>query len=286
MQDWLAIFLHSIFLFFITLALVRAMGKRQPARMAPFRFVNYVVVAVLTALIATDIITNPVFSLLALGVWTLLPIALDFLAMKSKWIHDWLDGEETVLIKRGKILGQNMMKAGMTGAELLRELRSKNAFNVADVEFAVMEPAGDINVFLKSDKKPLTAHDLGIKVSPQAEPQTVIMDGNILNDSLADLGLNREWLHTQLESLGVSLENVFLGQADSSGDLYVDLFDDQLQAPRPKTRELIYANLERCHADLMKYALETPNQDAKNMYGQNAEKLQRLMQRLKPYLLH
>lgn len=286
MQAWLVILLRSIFLFFITLVLVRVMGKRQPARMTAFRFVNYVVIAILTALIATNIITKLAFGLLALGVWTLFPVALDYLAIKSKWIHDWLDGKETVLIKQGKIQEQNMMKERLTGTELLRELRSKNVFNVADVEFAVMEPTGDINVFLKSDKKPLTAHDLGKKVSPQTEPQTIIMDGNILNDSLANLGLNREWLNSQLASLGVSLDNVFLGQVDASGDLYVDLFDDQIQVPKPKTKELIYANLEKCHADLMKYGLETKNQDAQNMYGQNAEKLQQLLQKLKPYLLH
>ena len=167
----------------------------------------------------------------------------------------------------------------------MRELRSKNAFNLSDVEFAVMETTGDINVLLKSDRKPVTPHDLEAKVAPQTEPQTVILDGNILDEPLAIMGLNREWLKLQLEKLGVSLINVFIGQVDSYGDLYLDLFDDAVQLPQPKVKEMLYANLMKVQADLMTFALETQNQDAKTMYSNNASKLKQVLEKLKPYLL-
>jgi len=205
--------------------------------------------------------------------------------MKSKWFHDLIHGKETVLIKHGKIMEENLQKERLTGEELLRELRYKDAFNLADVEFAVLENTGDINVFLKSDKKPVTPHDLSIKVAPQAEPQTVILDGNILNEPLASLGLNREWLCIQLENMGVSLDNVFLGQVDSSGDLYLDLFDDAIELPQPKVKEMVYANIEKSQANLMTFALETEDKEAKAMYTKNAEKLKELMEKLEPYLL-
>ena len=96
----------------------------------------------------------------------------------------------------------NLFRARLSGEELLRELRSKNAFNLSDVEFAVMETTGDIIVLLKSDRKPVTPHDLEQKVAPQTEPQTVILDGNMLDEPLANMGLNREWLKMQLEKLG------------------------------------------------------------------------------------
>jgi uncharacterized membrane protein YcaP (DUF421 family) len=38
----------------------------------------------------------------------------------------------------------------MTGEDLLAELRSKNIFNLTDVEFAVMETNGELNGYLKS----------------------------------------------------------------------------------------------------------------------------------------
>jgi uncharacterized membrane protein YcaP (DUF421 family) len=261
------------------------MGKRQPARMTPFNYVSYGVIAIITTLIIFNVVKNIIIGYMALVAWALLSIFLDLASMKSKWVHDWVNGKPTILIRQGKIMEENLAQVRLTGEELLRELRSKNAFRVADVEFALMESTGAINVMLKSDNKPLTPRDLGQKVSPQSEPQTVILDGNIINESLANMGLNKEWLETQLAGIGITLDNVFIGQVDTMGDLYVDLYSDNIQIPQPKVKELLYANLEKCHADLTTYALQTTEKETSAMYSANAEKLQQLLERLEPYLI-
>lgn len=148
-----------------------------------------------------------------------------------------------------------------------------------------METNGDINVNLKADKKPVTSYDLGKKVAPKTEPQTVILDGNILNEGLTNAGLNHGWLTTQLEIKGVSLENVFLGQVDSSGDLYIDLFDDMIQVPKNEIKEMLYASLQKSQSDLMSFSLDTDNKDAKNTYLKNSKKLEQILAKLEPYLL-
>lgn len=285
MQVWLIILLRSLLMFILIFIGVRLMGKRQPVRMNAFNLTIYMVIALIAALTALNIITNLVFGIIALSVWIFLPVAFDYMALKSKWIHDLLNGKETILIKQGKIMEANLFKARLTGEELLRELRSKNTFNLSDVEFAVMETTGDINVLLKAGRKPVTPHDLGQKVTPQTESQTVILDGNIFDEPLAIMGLNRAWLKLQLDKMGVSLTNVFIGQVDSYGDLYVDLFDDAVILPQPKVKEILYANLEKCQADLTTFALETQNPEAKTMYNRNAEKLKLLLITLEPYLL-
>ncbi len=180
---------------------------------------------------------------------------------------------------------ENLKQVRLSGEDLLKELRLKNAFSLADVEFAVLETTGDINVLLKSDKKPVTAYDLGYKVNPQAEPQTVILDGNVLNEPLSKMALNSSWLKTQLESSGVAIDNVFIGQVNSSGELYLDLFDDSIQMPQGKVKELIYANLEKSQADLTVFSREVEDTDAKEMYSRNTERLEKLMRKLKPHLL-
>ncbi|WP_432662939.1 DUF421 domain-containing protein [Wukongibacter baidiensis] len=285
MNDWIEILLRSTFLFFLVLILVRIMGKRQIARMTPFHFVSYSVIGILAALISANIIKNIAFGFIALGVWILFSIALDYLSLRSKVIHDLVNGRETILVKQGKVMEENLKDLRLTGEELLKELRFKNVFNLADVEFAVMEPTGEMNVLLKSEKTPVTPYDLGKKVSPRSAPQTVILDGNIIDESLSNMGLNQRWLNTQLEGMGISLDNVFIGQVDSSGDLYVDLFDDSIQIPEPKVKEMLYANLEKSQADLLTFSLETENEQAKSMYATDAEKLQKILEKLKPYLL-
>lgn len=285
MPQALVILLRSLLMFLITFVLARILGKRQPSRMTSFGFVAYVVLAVMTVLISLNIVTNLLFGLIALAVWVLLPVALDYLAIKSKWLHDVYYGRETILVKQGKVMEENLIQARWTAEELLRELRSKNVFSVSDVEFAVLEATGDVSVLPRSDKKPVSAHDLGQKIAPQSEPQTVILDGNILDEPLASMGLNRQWLNTQLEKQGLSLDNVYIGQVNSVGEIYFDLFDDAIQVPAPKVRETVYASLEQVQANLAAYALETQDEGAKFMYAGNAAKLADILRRLEPFLL-
>lgn len=286
MKDWIEVLIRSIALFFLTLAFIRIMGKKQIVRMTPFQFVNYAVIAILAALISANLIKNLAFGFIALGVWTLFPIALDYLCIKSKWSHDLIHGKETILVKHGKVMEENLIQLRLTGEELLRDLRFKNVFNLADVEFAIMESTGEMNVLLKSDKKPVTPHDLGKKVALQSEPQTVILDGTILDEPLSTMGLNQGWLKTQLKAQGVSLHNVFIAQVDSSGDLYIDLFDDGIQIQQPQVKEILYANLEKSQADFLSFALETEDEKAKDMYSKDATKLQEVLEKIEPYLLH
>jgi len=246
---------------------------------------SYIVLAIVATLMSLNLI-DLISGFIVLLTWLALPIALDYLAIKSAVIHQLINGKETVLIKHGKIMEENLIQVRMTGEDLLAELRSKNIFNLTDVEFAVMETNGEVNAYSKSDKKPVTAHDLGEKVAPQAEPQTVIMDGNILHEPLFSLGLNQEWLKVELDKMGVALENVFLCQVDSSGDLFLDLFDDAVELAQPKVKELLYANLEKIQADLSTFSLQTDNKNAKGMYLRNSQKLENLLNKLRPYLLN
>lgn len=285
MDSWLIILFNSIILFFLTFVITKYLKKKNIARSTPFDLISYIVIAIIISLTSLNIINNIYFGLITLAVWVLLPIIFDYASMKSKYIYNVMHGKERVLVKNGKIMEDNLSKERITGQEFLEIMRSKKIFNLADVEFALMETTGDINVSLKADKKPITPHDLGQQVSQKAEPQTVILDGNILNEGLTNAGLNPNWLKTQLEIKGVALENVFLGQVDSSGDLYIDLFDDMIQVPKTQVKEMLYATIQKSQADLMSFALDCDNDEAKKMYSQNAEKLENILGKLKPYLL-
>lgn len=285
MNTWLILLFNSIIFFFVALVITRFMKKKTLSSATPFDFISYAVIAIIVTLISLDVITNIYFGLITLAVWAVMPIALDYSSMKSQWIYNIINGKERVLIKDGKVMEDNLSKERLTGQEFLQLLRSKKVFNLANVEFAVMETTGDINVSLKADKNPVTAYDLGKKVASKTEPQTVILDGNILNEGLTNSGLNQGWLTTELENKGVDLENVFIGQVDSSGDLYLDLFDDMIEVPKTQVKEMLYASLEKTQADLMTFSLDTNNKVAKAMYLKDAEKLKKILKRLEPYLL-
>ena len=209
---------------------------------------------------------------------------MDILGLKSKRFRDLVDGTSTILIKDGKVMEDNLKKEKYSISDLDSLLRQKNVFNIADVEFAMLEPKGDLSVLLKKENRPLSPKDLNLQVASDKVPQTIIMDGTIINDAMSAAGKDRNWLHTELDKLGVTIENVFMGQVDSYGELTVDLYDDQIKVPSPQARPLLLAMINKCQADVELYALETQTKSAKDMYNKNAKKLAKIADTLTPFL--
>lgn len=284
MQEWLEVALRTLTAVVILFVLTKLLGKRQVTQLSVFEYITGITIGSLAAYISLDLEANWYLGIVALVVWVGVSLGAEFLQIKSKRFRNWIDGKGTVLIKDGKIMEDNLKKERLSTDELLEQLRRKNAFRAADVEFAVMEPSGEINVLLKRENQPITPRHLGIKVGPEQEPQTVIMDGVIMDEPLATIGLSREWLKTELEKLGVAQENVFLGQVDTYGQLYVDLFDDLIKVPEPSQKAALLATLKKCEADLEMFALSSEDKEAKEMYGRCSEVMQEVILEVRPLL--
>lgn len=284
MPGWAEILVRS-FVFLIVLFLItKGLGKKQMSQLNIFQYITGIVIGSIVAIHVTDVATNPVYGILALAVWFLIPVTVEFLALKSKGFRNIFQGKGTVLIQNGKIMEDNMKKERFTTDNLLEELRNNQVFNAADVEFAVLEPTGKVNLLPKKENQPITPKILGTNVSPEKEPQTVIMDGNALLEPLANASLNTNWLETELTKMNVSIENVFLGQVDSDGQLTVDLYDDKLAVPEPTEKPLLLASMKKCQADLELFALATESQESKDLYQKNSERMQRAIDKITPYL--
>jgi len=262
----------------------KILGKRQVSQMSMFEYITGITIGNLIGYISLDTDSNWYLGLVAISVWAFVSLGIAFMQIKSKKMRDFFDSKGRVLIKDGKILEDNLKKERLTSDELMEQLRKKMAFKFADVEFAIMEPSGDINVLLTKENQPLTPKHLGIKVGPEQEPQTIIMDGKIMDEPLATIGLSRGWLNTELEKLGVTVENVFLGQVDSYSQLYIDLYDDQIKVPLPQKKAALFSILKKCEADLMLFGLTTRNKKAKEMYEKCNDQMKKIISDLEPVL--
>jgi len=281
---WLVSLLRAAGLVLLALFAARLAGKKQTARLNLFDLTTAIVFGVGLSLLSLNLVPNPGLGYLGLAVWVLLPVGFNLLSLKYKAVRDLVQGKETVLIKHGKVLEDSLMGARLTPEDLLSGLRKKNVFNFADVEFATLEADGELGVFLKKDRAPVTPKVMGLSCATESAPQTVVLDGEVLDESLAALGLNRQWLHTELEKAGVAPENVFIAQVDGAGQLYLDLFDDAVGVPQPKTRELVFLTLKKCQADLELYALETREPRARRMYADSSAVLAQSLRELEPLL--
>jgi uncharacterized membrane protein YcaP (DUF421 family) len=282
--EWLTIVLTSAGLFVLLVLASPLWGRKPMSAMTQFDHLTGLVLALMVALTALGVVDQLSYGFLGLLVWAISIMAVQYLIQKSKWAHDHIYGKEMVIIKNGKIMEENLHSSKMTAEELLSQLRRKDIFHVADVEFAVMEANGDITAMLKRQKQPLTPQDMRLNVSQTKEPQTVILDGNIMDEPLSTMGLNREWLFTELKKVGVNPENVFVAQVDAMGELYLDLYDDAIQLPQPKAKALLLATLKRVEADLSSFALETKDKTWRKKYSRFSKQIRSITEKLEPHL--
>lgn len=284
MSEWVAVLVRSISLLIVLFFLTKWLGKKHISQLNIFEYITGIVLGGIVAIHSFDIETNISYGLLAMFIWFIIPFTVEYISLKNKAFRDFTQGKSTIFIQDGKIMEDNMKKEGFTADDLLQLLRNNDIFRASDVEFAVLEPAGTLSVLPKKENQPLTAKTLNLNVAPEKETQTVIIDGRMLLEPLANLSLNPNWLETELDKLNVSIENVFLAQADTDAQLTVDLYDDKIAVPSPTEKPLLLATLKKCQADLELFALATENKTSKEMYERNSKKLQNTIDILSPYL--
>jgi uncharacterized membrane protein YcaP (DUF421 family) len=282
--DWLDIVVRSLIFVVVLFLITKWLGKKQLSELSFFEYVTGISIGSIGAEVAMGLERNIMNGIIGIIIFAAIPFLAGLLSLKSKTFRDFIEGRATVFIKDGKILEDNLKKEKYTTDELLELLRKRDVFKVADVEFALLEPTGDLSVMLKKENQPLTPKDVNLTVASVKEPQTVIMDGEILDEPLSTIGRSRSWLKTELEKQGATIENVFLGQVDSYGQLTIDLFDDKLQVPSPQEKPLILSTMKKCQANLELFALGTEAQEAKQMYSNNSKKLQEAIDKVTPIL--
>jgi uncharacterized membrane protein YcaP (DUF421 family) len=284
MPGWIIIIGRSLIFLLLLFITTKILGKKQISELSFFEYVAGITIGSIAGEVVTGLEGNMYHGALALMVFGFVTFLVNFLALKSKKFSDFAEGKGTVVIKNGKILEDNLKKEKYTIDELSALLRKQNVFKFADVEFAVLEPRGTLSTLLKRENRPLTPKDLHMKMANEQEPQTIIMDGKIIDESLRCAGKGRGWLYTELAKLEVTLDNVFLGQVDSFGEITVDLYDDKIQVPSPAQRPLLLATLKKTQADLEIFSLETDCEISKAMYKKNAVRLQESIDNLSPFL--
>lgn len=285
MPEFLLIMIRSIISFVLLLAMARIMGKKQVSQLTFFDYCVGITIGSIAASMAVDHNIKITDGLTALLVWGLIPIILGYFGLKSKTFLTITDGKSDVVIEKGKVMEKNLKKNQLAIEELMLLLREKDIFHIDEVEMAVFETNGQLSVLKKTELQPVTPKVLGIPVERDHGPTIIISDGHIMYNSLKRLGYTKEWLVGEVQKQGAkNINDVFLAQIDSRGNVYVDLYTDDLKQEIVKQKPLVASTLKKIQADFENFAIETENPLAKNMYSQQAENLQTIIENIKPYL--
>jgi len=229
-NPYLEIALRAVAAFLGVILVTRVVGKQQLGELTVSDFVNAIAIGSIAAAMATDHKENVIYYIIGITIFGGLTYLTNFAGLKSRAARKLLEGEPTVVIHNGKILEKNMSKERYNMDNLTMQLREKNVFNISDVEFAILEPNGKLSVLLKSDKQPVTTGDIGVTTQYEGVASELIVDGKLIQQNLQQNNLSKEWLITQLQKQGIkSIEEVSFASLDTSGNLYVDKYHDNLQ---------------------------------------------------------
>lgn len=96
------------------------------------------------------IIYNPSITilqfLLVLVLWTLVVFILKFARDHNRFVRNLVDGKPVQVIKNGRVLVANCMKAGISANELMFKLRSRGIYSVEKVQNCIFEQNGQLTV--------------------------------------------------------------------------------------------------------------------------------------------
>ncbi|AJD90535.1 hypothetical protein JMA_12180 [Jeotgalibacillus malaysiensis] len=190
--------------------------------------------------------------------------------MKSKKVRDLVEGEGTVFIQQGKIIEKNLKKERYTTDELMELLRKKDVFAVSDVNFAILEPSGELNVMLKKSKMPVVLEDLKKNIQHGKPPEVIIMDGKPVEKTLQSIGRDVKWLRDQMEKKNVRISDVFLAQIHDDGKIFMDLYD------RTEEEHELISLLRQCQKNFLIAGKNTEEKERLIFY-KNAEILEECM---------
>ena len=131
-----------------------------------------------------------------------------------------MSGQPSILIYRGKIDEKALRKERITINELQERLRGDNVFDIADVEFAILETNGEISVIPKPEKRGLIPKDFHIIPEYEGIPYDLVVDGKVMHENLKALGKDKEWLKKELAKFGTVPQNTLLATMNGKGDFF------------------------------------------------------------------
>ncbi len=210
-EEILNISIKTLIFYFFLLLILKIMGKREIGKVSTFDIVVFFVISELFSLSLNDPNGSILHSVIPITIIVILQLLTAFLALKIPSIRMFMEGELTFIIYKGKINIKEMKKQRYNIDDLMSQLRLKSIQYPSEVEFAILEDNGTLNIIKKSD---CTLKD----------PSPLISDGVVNKSVLKRLNLSKNLLIDMLNKEGYyNLKDIFICLLRNDNSLYVIL---------------------------------------------------------------
>ena len=202
----LTVLIRTAIIYFVAVFSLKMMGKRQVGEMQISELTTAVLMSELLAHPATNPDEPLIYGVIAIIVLVTLEITVSFFVTKSDLLARIFDNRPSIIIERGKLKQDALKRLRFGVSELISELRQKDISDIADVDYAILEPNGKISVFAVSDG--------GIAF-------TLVCDGSFCFSGMDLAKVTKKDVQKVLKKQKLSLSEVFLMTKSPDGSYKV-----------------------------------------------------------------
>jgi uncharacterized membrane protein YcaP (DUF421 family) len=137
-----------------------------------------------------------------LGVGSMLVLTLilmEYTELKGAMFEKIVTGQSKIIVENGTINETNLKKVRLTVDQLEANLRQKNVARLSDVEFATLEPNGQLGFVLKQEAQPVTKKEFQQLMDMIQQTISANHDVAKLNDQLEKVKQELETVYAQNE---------------------------------------------------------------------------------------
>lgn len=199
---------RTFMIYFIIMASMRLMGKRQLGELQPSELVSTILISNL----ASIPIESPDIPLLSGIIPVLLLVSLEVLvsavSARNRKVETAVSGSAQILIQNGKIDQRVMNELRFSADDLLCALRLKDVFSVEDVALCMVETNGSISVC--KTQQP-----------PAPPPMPVVVSGCFDQAALSACKIDQGKVVRILKQNGLLVQDVLLMFYDEKGQAQI-----------------------------------------------------------------
>lgn len=187
-------------LFYMIIAIAyRFMGKREVGELSVMDFIVSIFIAELAAISIENYKDNVFLSILPIISLVIVQFLIAKISLENEDVRNVIDGEPSVIINRGKINFEEMLKQRYNLDDLLTQLRAQSIKSIEEVDYAILETSGKLSVFKREDDE------------DRVYPLPIILDGKIQEDVLLQINKSKDWLNKKLKEENYELDEIFYG---------------------------------------------------------------------------
>ena len=197
-MELFTVLFRTLFFYFFVLIAYRIMGKREIGQLGVIDLIVSILIAELVA-ISIEETENPIYlTIIPIALLVILEVLFAYISIKSRKFRTLFDGKPSLIICNGKINYKEMVKQRYSLDDLLVSLRQQEIKDLDMVEYAFLEPNGELSVFKYNLFKLKSSY-----------PMPLILDGSIQKGALKHIHKSEAWLKGELSNKNLTYEDIF-----------------------------------------------------------------------------